>query len=896
MAMKNSSSDRESSVQTTCPYCGVGCGVDVKLSDGQVTGVSGTKKHPANLSRLCVKGTALHETLDLRSRLLSPVVDQQLTNWPHALNTVSERLQDIINKHGPDAVAFYVSGQLLTEDYYVANKLMKGFIGSANIDTNSRLCMSSAVAGYKRAFGSDTVPCDYNDLETTDLLVIVGSNTAWAHPVIYQRIVAAKKQRPEMRVVTIDPRRTATSDLSDLHLSLSPNTDTLLFSGLLHYLAKHDCLDEEFINQHCNGFEQTLSAATQHAAAIEDIADGTGLSCDDIRTFYQWFASTEKTVSLYSQGLNQAANGTDNSNAIINCHLATARIGKPGAGPFSITGQPNAMGGREVGGLSNQLAAHMELGDHAAYHRVSTFWQCQNLATQPGLKAIELFDAVESGKVRAVWVMGTNPAVSMPSTDRVNKALKNCELLIVSDCEANTDTTRYADILLPALAWGEKCGTVTNSERYISRQRAFLPAPGDAKADWWIVSQVAQRMGYGYAFNYKTNDQVFREHAALSAYENQGSRDFDIGALATISNTDYNNLQPTQWPCPANKKPAALSTRLFADGRFFTEDARARFIPIEPSAPPQTTSAYPYVFNSGRLRDQWHTMTRTSKSARLMQHCDEPYLEIHPEDAAREGIVDGQLVEASAANGGVYLAKAKFSEQQRIGSLFAPIHWNKQFSKSAKPSALSDGLSDPFSGQPAFKHVIAAIRAVDTSWQACVVSLNDLLNPDCLYWSRIQHHNTQRLELSGDSAIADRDNWLSSLSGASGTWMTYHDETMGTYRAACSLNNKLQAVVYYTEKGDLPARSGIDKLFDLEITANNSRAILAGRAPDQEQDTGAIICACYNVGENSIRDAISKQSCNSTDTLGQALRCGTNCGSCLPELRTILSDYKTSIA
>ena len=879
-------------VRTTCPYCGVGCGVDVQQNSTGDIKISGTVSHPANQGRLCVKGAALHETLDTSTRLLEPQVDGKPTSWEEALDTTAKKLRHIIDTHGPDAVAFYVSGQLLTEDYYVANKLMKGFIGSANIDTNSRLCMSSAVAGYKRAFGSDTVPCDYTDLEEADLIVIAGSNTAWAHPVIYQRIEAAKRKRPQLRIVSIDPRRTSTSDLADLHLSLKPNSDAALFTGLLHFLNQNNCFDQDFIAAHTKGLVKTLVAAEKFTSDIDSVADVTGLDKEDLLTFFRLFAKHQKTVTLFSQGLNQSANGTDNANAVINCHLATGRIGKRGMGPFSVTGQPNAMGGREVGGLANQLAAHMDFGDADAMERVRWFWKANNLARKPGLKAVELFEAVAEGKIRAVWIMGTNPAVSMPQAERVTRALEACELVIVSDCEAQTDTTECADVLLPTLAWGEKSGTVTNSERCISRQRAFLPPPGSARPDWWILTKMAQRLGYGAAFNYTSNAQIFREHAALSAFENKGTRDFDIGALAELSDQAYDELTPTQWPCPHNKKTA----RLYADGHFYTDDQRASFIPLSPTVPTENTNAFPYTLNSGRLRDQWHTMTRTAKSPRLLQHTDEPFVEIHPYDAIRESIKEGQLVTLQSAQGGKFIAKAKLSDRQRPRSLFIPIHWNAQFSGSAKASDMSTALTDPISGQPAFKHTQTTIQPIKTIWQACMVTACEGLKPDCIYWCRIPRHPLQRLELSGDKPLKDVEAWLKAVSGAKGSWMTYRDKKLGTLRAACIGDGKLQAAVYYTEVGTLPDRAGLVSLLNLELSPQNSRAVLAGKLPGSGPDIGTIICACHATGEKNIRGAIEKSGCRSTYSLGEQLGCGTGCGSCLPELKAILSQYEVKEA
>ena len=551
------------SCNTTCPYCGVGCGITAEVDGGQLIKVMGDEGHPANAGRLCVKGTTLAATLTPQGRLLHPVYRGAQTNWDTALDLVAEKLRVVRQEHGPEAIAFYLSGQLLTEDYYVANKLMKGFLGSANVDTNSRLCMSSAVAAYKRAFGADFVPCSYRDLETCDLLLLVGSNAAWTHPVVYQRIVESRRANPHKRIVVIDPRRTATCDGADLHLRIAPGSDGYLFAGLLNYLRDEGHLDKRFIAEHTQGLEVALAAAAQ--SDLARVASETGLQREQLEQFYRLFAATEKTVTLYSQGVNQSATGTDKCNAIINCHLATGRLGRPGTGPFSITGQPNAMGGREVGGLANQLAAHMDFSADSV-DRVERYWQAPDVAREPGLKALDMFRAVAEGKIRFLWIMATNPAVSLPDTALVRRALASCDFVVVSDCVGDTDTAAYADLLLPAMGWGEKDGTVTNSERCISRQRALVPPMGEAQADWWIVTQVARRLGFGQAFNYQHPADIFAEHARLSGFENNGSRDFDISGLASLSRVGYEQLQPTYWPQPA--------TELFGDpvvdGRFFT--------------------------------------------------------------------------------------------------------------------------------------------------------------------------------------------------------------------------------------------------------------------------------------------------------------------------------------
>src|SRR4051795_10466391 len=538
--------------RTACPYCGVGCGV-LATPDGRGgAAISGDPEHPANFGRLCSKGSALGATLGLADRLLYPMIrcdkgTVERVAWSDALDHVAHRFQHIVARDGPGAVAFYLSGQLLTEDYYVANKLMKGFIGSANVDTNSRLCMASSVAGHRRAFGADTVPGCYEDLDKADLLVLVGSNAAWCHPVLYQRMLVNKQQRGA-RIVVIDPRRTDTVGEDDLFLGVKPGTDTALFSGLLVYLADNGKLDRDYIEAHTSGFDDAMARARGMAGSVGATALATGLSEADVATFFQMFTTTPRVVTLYSQGVNQSAQGTDKVNAILNCHLATGRIGKVGASPFSLTGQPNAMGGREVGGLANQLAAHMTFTPQDV-DRIRRFWRAPHVAPREGLKAVQMFEAIGHGEIKALWVMGTNPAVSLPDADAARGALNKLELFVVSENVRSNDTVNAgAHVLLPAQAWGEKSGTVTNSERRVSRQRAFLDAPGEAKPDWWIVAEVARRLGFGAAFGFASAADVFREHAVLSAFENSGDRDFDIGALQGLSDQAFDELDPVQWP------------------------------------------------------------------------------------------------------------------------------------------------------------------------------------------------------------------------------------------------------------------------------------------------------------------------------------------------------------
>ncbi|MEM9755121.1 MAG: molybdopterin-dependent oxidoreductase, partial [Pseudomonadota bacterium] len=564
--------------RSTCPYCGVGCGVLLRADGAGGLEARGDPEHPANHGKLCSKGSALGETVGLGHRLTAPQINGAESDWARALDLVARRFSETVAAHGPDSVAFYVSGQLLTEDYYVANKLMKGFIGSANIDTNSRLCMASTVAGHKRAFGTDTVPGTYEDLDEADLVVLVGSNLAWCHPVLYQRVVAAQKRRGT-KIVVIDPRRTASCDGADMHLALAPGSDVALFNRLFVAIHEAGAVDAAYLAQ-TTGFEATLAAAYRDAAHC-DAKGATGLSEAEIAAFCRLWVGTERVVTVFSQGVNQSTSGSDKVNAILNCHLAAGRIGRPGMGPFSVTGQPNAMGGREVGGLANVLACHLDLenADHRA--AVRRFWQSGPLPETPGLKAVDMFRAVGDGRIKALWIIHTNPAVSMPEADRVRDAIAGCDFVVVSDVTGATDTARLAHVLLPASAWAEKDGTVTNSDRTISRQRAILPAPGAARPDWDILAEVGRRMGFDHAFGYQGPAEIFREHAALSGVAGAFGRDFDISGLARIDDAAYHTFSPTRWPVTASRQGG----RFFADGRFFHVDRKARLLPVTTRAP-----------------------------------------------------------------------------------------------------------------------------------------------------------------------------------------------------------------------------------------------------------------------------------------------------------------------
>jgi assimilatory nitrate reductase catalytic subunit len=874
-------------IRTTCPYCGVGCGVlATPQPDGSVT-IQGDPDHPANFGRLCSKGSALGETLSLDDRLLYPEIHGKRANWDEALDLVASRFAETVREHGRDSVALYVSGQLLTEDYYVANKLMKGFIGSANIDTNSRLCMASSVAGHRRAFGTDTVPGSYADLEEADLVVLVGSNFAWCHPVLFQRLLAAREQHGT-RIIVIDPRCTMTAEAADLHLALEPDSDLPLFLGLLNHLEMSGQRDAAYMAAHVGDPTAALGIAADFP--IERVATECGLSTADIALFYRLFADTKRVVTVYSQGINQSVSGSDKVNAIINCHLLTGRIGQPGMGPFSITGQPNAMGGREVGGLANMLAAHMDI--ESAGHRdiVQRFWNSPVIADKPGLKAVDLFGAVGEGKIKALWIMATNPADSLPHADQVQEALQSCPFVVVSDAIRQTDTTRFAHALLPAAAWAEKDGTVTNSERRISRQRRFLPLPGEAKPDWWQLAEVGKRMGFA-GFEFADGAAIFAEHAALSGFENSGTRDFDISAYAGISSAEFDALQPFQWPQRAGEKP--VETRFFAQGQFYTPDRRARFLAVQPRDSGKALCAeFPLWLNTGRIRDQWHTMTRTGKTQRLMSHFTEPFCDIHPDDAAHAEIEPDDIVSVETERGrGLF--RAHLTGAQRRGSIFVPMHWTDQFASRARINAATDPATDPASGQPGLKACPASIRPFAAQWYGFAISAEPPSTQDCAYWALARADGGYRLELAGEEPVADWQAFAAQLlhAPADAEWVAYYDRQAGLARLAAFAGEKLIGALFVGPEPVDIAKSFVAMALADKLGGPTRLHLLAGRGGADRPDPGAIICACFAVGVNQIVSAIRDGGAINVDSVGEALKAGTNCGSCRSEIRRLLDEH-----
>jgi assimilatory nitrate reductase catalytic subunit len=875
-------------VRTTCPYCGVGCGV---LATAPSPRLRGDPVHPANAGRLCSKGSALGETLGFERRLLVPEINGQRASWDEALDLAAARFSAAIADHGPQSVAMFVSGQFLTEDYYVANKLMKGFFGAANIDTNSRLCMASSVAGHIRAFGEDVVPGCYADIDQADLAVLVGSNAAWCHPVLYRRLMAARAARGT-RIVVIDPRRTATCNDADLHLPLRLGSDVALFDGLLAHLAASDALDRKFIAEHTSGFAAAVAVARGSAPSILAVAELTGLKSAPIEDLYARFAQTERVLTLYSQGVNQSSAGTDKVNAIINCHLATGRIGRPGMGPFSLTGQPNAMGGREVGGLANQLAAHMRFDSPVDVDRVRRFWKAPNMATRAGFKAVELFDAVHDGTIRALWIAGTNPAVSLPRSNHVREALHRCPFVVVADV-CHNDTTQFAHVRLPAMAWSEKDGTVTNSERCISRQRAFRPVPGEARPDWWMFTQLARRMGIEEAFPYRHPAEIFREHAALSAFENGGERVFDIGGLAALDDAAYEALEPVQWPVRGDGVPGP---RLFGDGRFSHPDGRARLVPT-PFRPPAETGdhARGLMLNTGRVRDQWHTMTRTGDVPSLAQHTPEPFLDMHPDDAARAQILDGGFARIESRHGAAIMP-VRVTDTQTCGELFTAMHWSENNCSVGPADRLVGAACDPVSGQPELKATAVRVWPQTVAWHGLLLRRTCVRLQSADYWCRFAIEGGFGYALSGiDKLAADGEtpdaarilSWLGVE--ATSDVAVYADPGRGLFRYASFVDGALDACLFVArDPKNLPDRAAAILMFGEPAPDHNRARVLAGVSLAGIASPGPTVCACFAVGRTTIMEAIEAAKLTSAAEIGAALRAGTNCGSCLPELAAIL--------
>ncbi|WP_170309550.1 nitrate reductase [Litorilituus lipolyticus] len=919
---------KHNNVKTTCPYCGVGCGVTISTNEESKVVVQGDKQHPANLGNLCIKGKNLAETIDNSNRLVSPRVKGQTQTWSRALDYVASKFNETIAQHGKESVAFYVSGQLLTEDYYVANKLMKGFIGSGNIDTNSRLCMSSAVSAHKRAFGEDIVPTNYDDLIHADVVVLAGSNLAWCHPILFRRLREEKARRPELKVIVIDPRVTACVELADLHLQIKAGCDLILFNSLLNYLAQQGCIDVEKLAQSTSGLQQALDSAQADSEKL----NGIGLSEQDIEQFFSLFAQHDKVVTVFSQGINQSRQGSDQGNAIINCHLASDKIGKLGSGPFSMTGQPNAMGGREVGALANTLAGHIEFEDDALCEGLAQFWQTDNLATKAGLKAIDLFDAIDQGKIKAVWIMATNPLVSLPDHDKIKGALQKCPLVVVSDCVASNDTLEYADVIFPAQTWGEKSGTVTNSERRISRQRPFLTPFGEAKADWWIISEVAKRMGFSKAFNFKSPKEIFAEHAGVSGLANLHRKSacnieqaqnlklsaqallkgFDISAYQNLSEQQYQQWLPVQWPQAKQSSITLSDQRFFTEKRYFHSDAKARFIAVQTSDygednatshvlldtnKNKEVSTKTFTLNTGRNRDQWHTQTRSGKSGTLTNRHAEPELAINPNDALKLNIEGGDLVKVENERGQL-LVRAHITEQQRAHEVFIPIHWSSSNFTQGCVSQLVAPLVDKVSGQPAFKHSQVTLTAKKVNSEAMLVVKKQVtkvfaqyqvkqkiaggycyhiaseLNTESLYKSLCDYVEEHELEQENNS----------SLNASEPLKQYYRKSYLHDAKMYC-------AVLVGRKKQDLP-HGWLSQFYQQASELSAKRNVIS--ADIERVQAKKTFCQCLNIAKEDINQAVESGKLTLADIRNKT-GAGNGCGSCIGDIALMLNNQAQQV-
>ncbi len=886
-------------VSTACSYCGTGCGIRLETDGERIISLTGDEHHPANHGKLCSKGRELHHTVRTDDRLLHPQLrtsfDQPFApvDWDTALDYGAQKFADIIREHGPDAVAFYVSGQLLTEDYYVFNKLMKGFIGSNNIDANSRLCMSSAVAGYKRAFGADGPPACYEDIELASAYFIIGANPAYAHPIVFRRMEAAKEANPGLKVVVADPRRTDTCSIADLFLPLKPGTDVPLLQAMLNVLIWENLIDQDYIDRHTQGFgavcERVQAMTPRKAAGI------CGLDAADIVKAALWFAEN-KTLSFWSMGMNQSTSGTDKNNALLNLHLTTGQIGQPGCGPFSLTGQPNAMGGREVGGMASMLAAHREYANPEHCKEVAAYWGVDSVSDKPGLTATELFDALESGKVKAVWIACTNPVVSMPDAKRAEAALKKAELVMVSDAYHPTDTTRFAHILFPAAGWAEKEGSVTNSERCITHLQQALPAAGLSRPDWKIAADFAiflgERLGKDWqdAFAYERTEEIFNEHRGLTA-----GKDIDITGL---SYAILDEQGPQQWPFPEGEKQGKAK-RLYSDGAFETADGKANFIDMIYRPVAEATDAeYPMSLTTGRIRDQWHTMTKTGNVPQLMQHVSAPRLQIHPNDAESRGIGEEDLVRVISRRGEV-VVPVQISRDIRPELAFLPMHWGEMTARSGRSNSLTQSVIDPVSKEPEFKHAAIQVERYEPAWRGKVLIAGRNLKLGRKMIEGYSYgvvccmggdHPVTVAELACTRPLQQEQyKRLDQLleQGKSIETLSYSDRKHGINRKAWLEDGRLIAVRWVG--GDIGEAQWLRKLMLEGRDVGELRPyLLAPGGPVNKEDTkGKIICACNNVGELELRAAI-KCGADSVDAIKACTMAGTDCGSCVPEIKRLL--------
>ncbi|MBM7062078.1 molybdopterin-dependent oxidoreductase [Pseudomonas sp. UL073] len=894
---------------STCCYCGVGCGVLIEHDGEKILGVQGDPAHPANFGKLCSKGSTLHLTGDLDARGLYPELRlgkglaRARTDWDGALEHAANQFAATIREHGPDSVAFYISGQLLTEDYYAFNKLARALVGTNNIDSNSRLCMSSAVVGYKRSLGADAPPCSYEDIEQTDCLLIAGSNMAYAHPILFRRLEAAKAQRPAMKIIVVDPRRTDTAELADLHLAILPGTDVALFHGLLHLLLWEGWIDPHFIEAHTQGFAELKTLVRDYTPA--SVAAMCGIAQDDLLRAAEWIGKAPSFLSLWCMGLNQSTAGSAKNSALINLHLATGQIGKPGAGPFSLTGQPNAMGGRETGSLSNLLPGHREAANPEHRGEVAGYWGVDSLPETPGLTAIELFEAVRDGRIKALWIACTNPAQSLPDQTRVREALAACPFVVVQEAFFTTETCAYADLLLPAASWGEKDGTVTNSERRISHVRRAVPAPAEARADWAITCDFARRLerqlrpGMPSLFDFDGPQAVFAEFVPLTA-----SRDLDYSGL---SHALLDAQGPQQWPFPTGARQG--TPRLYADGRFPTADGRARFIAEAYRAPKERREQrYPLTLNTGRLRDQWHGMSRTGTAARLFGHVEEALLSLNPDDLRLRGLHDGDLARVHSRRGSL-VVPVQADSNLRAGQAYLPMHWGDRFLKGLGTNVLTLPAFDPLSKQPELKHAGIDVEKVELPWQFFALVEGDVQQRFTALRPLFESFAYASLSLTGrerpavlikaasaeppDAELLTRIDVL--LGVDQGPVLAYDDP-----RRAVGKRVRIEQgrIVSLRLAGETAARDWLKNLWsEGKADSELRRWLLAPLStPPGSASTakaGKTLCNCLNVSEGAVCAGIARGL--DLDGLKRELKCGTSCGSCVPEIKRLLAQQPVAI-
>lgn len=885
---------------STCCYCGVGCGMLIEHDGERILDVAGDPHHPANFGKLCSKGSTLHLTGDLDARALYPELRlgkglaRTRTDWNSALDHAATVFAETIAEHGPDSVAFYISGQLLTEDYYAFNKLARALVGTNNIDSNSRLCMSSAVVGYKRSLGADAPPCSYEDIEQSDCLLIVGSNMAYAHPVLFRRLEAARAKRPDMRVIVVDPRRTDTCDLADLHLAILPGTDVALFHGILHLLLWEGWVDRAFIDAHTDGFDELKNLVRDYNPSM--VADLCGISISELQNCARMIGNAPSFLSLWCMGVNQSTAGSAKNSALINLHLATGQIGKPGAGPFSLTGQPNAMGGRETGSLSNLLPGHREASNAAHRSEVAEYWGVPTLPEVPGLSAVELFEAVRSGKVKALWIACTNPAQSMPDQQKVHEALAACPFVVVQEAFFTTETCRYADLLLPAASWGEKEGTVTNSERRISHVRPAIAAPGEARADWSITCDFARRLeslmrpGQASLFDFDSPAALFEEYKLLT----QG-RDLDLSGL---SHALIDRIGPQQWPFPAGSQQG--TTRLYGDGVFPTENGRARFLAEQYQAPMEKREArFPLTLNTGRLRDHWHGMSRTGTAARLFGHVEEALLSMSADDMRRRRLLDGQLVKVRSRRGELLLPVQK-DDSLRPGQAFMPMHWGDRFLKGLGVNGLTLPAFDPISKQPELKHAGIDVEKVELPWQffalveGSVQKRFEALRPlfEGFAYASFSLTGRDRPALVIRAACNEAPNraqlaQLDALLGLDeGPVLVYDDSRREVGKRVRIEDGRIVAL---SLSGETAARHWLKQLWHHGKADQALRRWLLAplsAPPGGEVRAAKTLCNCMNISEDAICAGIERGL--DLNGLKQELGCGTSCGSCVPEIKRLL--------